>query len=143
MRVKRAGLPVFLIAACLGQACFLLEECDQVSPLRSTPTPTPPPNNPPVISGFSVAPPEMLAGGSAQVSATITDPDGNLSTWGLTVATGSQATGTFSPTEGSGGAVSSQFSPTSSGRATLRLAAFDRAGGLAEAEVTVLVAPRR
>jgi hypothetical protein len=143
MRAKRTGLRGLLIAACLGQACFLLDDCGEEGP---TSMPTPPPNTPPVISSFSVTPREMVAGGSpAQVSASITDRDGNLLTWSLSVAPSSQATGTFSPTEGSAGAVASQFSPatTSSGPATLLLSAIDRGGGQAQAEVKILVAPRR
>jgi hypothetical protein len=143
MRVKRAGLRGLVISACLGQACFFLDDCGE----GPTPLPPRPPNTAPVISGLRVAPPEMLAGGNpAQVSATITDPEGDPVTWSFAVEAASQATGTFSPTGGSGGAVSSQFSPapTSSGQATLRLFAIDRAGANSHADVTVfVVAPRR
>jgi hypothetical protein len=131
------------IAACLGQACFLIENCDQTP----TAVPTPPPMGPPVISGLTVTPLEIIVGGrTAQVSATITDPDGHPVSWQLTVATGSEATGTFAPPQGTGGSVSSAFSPapTASGEAKLTLSAFDREGGTASETVSVVViAPRR
>lgn len=142
MRVKRAGLTGLLIAACLGQACFLIENCDQ------TPTvvPTPPPNAPPAISDFTVTPREIIVGGRvADVSARIIDDAGRVG-WSLTVAADSQATGTFAPREGFDGSVSSKFSPapTSSGTAKLTLTAFDFQGGTTEATVTVfVVAPTR
>jgi hypothetical protein len=107
-----------------------------------TPTPTPPPNNPPVITGFAVVPAKMLAGGPpAQVSATITDPEGQPVTWSLTVVTGSQSTGTFSPAAGTGGAVSSQFAPAAMpfGPATLRLTAVDSMGASAQRTVSIFV----
>jgi hypothetical protein len=130
------------MAACLGQACFLFDDCGE------GPMPTAlPANTPPIISGLRVNPLEMIAGGRpADVSATITDHDGNLLSWSLTVGSSSQATGTFSPPDGSSGTVQSRFSPapTSSGSATLRLSAVDRGGGTAQAEITVFViAPSR
>ena len=107
-----------------------------------TPTPTPGPNSPPVIVSYTVVPNEILANGPpAQVSATITDPDGNPVTWSLTVATGSQASGTFLPAAGTGGAVAAQFFAAGPpfGTAMLRLTAVDSLGASTQATVPVFV----
>src|SRR5262245_29292921 len=134
---------VLAIAACLGQACCPIENGDQVPNV----VPPAPEMGPPVISGLTVTPLEIIVGGrSAQVSATVTDPDGHPVTWQLSVAADSEATGTFAPPQGTGGSVSSAFSPaaTASGRAKLTLSAFDREGGATSETVSVVViAPRR
>jgi hypothetical protein len=102
----------------------------------------PPTNRPPVISGFSVSPGTIFAGGpAATLSATVSDPDGDPVTWQLELDSSSTTTGAFTPASGNGN-VSSQFAAPGTapmGQAVLRLTVSDGSGGSAQATVTVIV----
>jgi hypothetical protein len=103
-----------------------------------TPAPTPTPSNqPPVITGFTANPPVVMLGQSSQLTATVTDPDGDPVTWTLNLEPGSSP-GTLTPASGSGN-VSSVFRGNGVGQATIRVLASDGRGGTAQAVVTVTV----
>jgi Big-like domain-containing protein/PKD domain-containing protein len=101
--------------------------------------PTSPMNHPPVLSNF-VAMPQMIVPGGApsQISATLSDPDGDPVSWTLSVDPGGPPGATLTPTSGTGN-VSATFSATGQGQARLRLVINDGRGGSAQATLTISV----